>query len=53
MMLIKSYITATKNNAPKTAKDLAQYLNYEDLLARKDIDAVVIGTLTTGTPSLH
>ena len=42
---IKSYITATtKNNAPKTAKDLAQYLNYEDLLARKDIDAVVIGT---------
>ena len=42
---IKSYITATtKNNAPKTAKDLAQYLDYEDLLARKDIDAVVIGT---------
>jgi len=42
---IESYITATaKNNDPKTAKDLAQYNDYQDLLARSDIDAVVIGT---------
>jgi len=42
---IESYLTATaKNNQPKTAKDLAQYLDYQDLIARDDIDAVVIGT---------
>jgi len=42
---IESYLTATaKNNQPKTAKDLSQYLDYQDLIARDDIDAVVIGT---------
>jgi predicted dehydrogenase len=42
---IESYLTATaKNNQPKKAKDLSQYLDYQDLIARDDIDAVVIGT---------
>ncbi|MGC6421930.1 MAG: Gfo/Idh/MocA family protein [Flavobacteriaceae bacterium] len=42
---VNSYISQhAKNNQSKTARDLHQYIDYLEMIERKDIDAVVVAT---------